>query len=62
MPKDFEAQLKRVKSETRADRGPASHRDRSMTGGERAETDAEKSQRQARKRKRRQPPIIQRTP
>ncbi len=62
MPKDFEAQLKRVKAGRRDDRALVGRRDTSLTGGERAETEAEKRQSRAKVRKPREAPIIERTP
>ncbi len=61
MPFELEAELKRVKATAKA-RKTQLRRDTGLTGGERAETPAERAQRCQRKSKPARPPIITRTP
>ncbi len=61
MPNDIEAELKRVKVRSKPKRPPL-RRDPALTGGERAETAAEKANRRKRRSRRPEPPIIQRPP
>lgn len=61
MSKDFEAELKRVEADAKSHPHRV-RRDPSMTGGERAETPAEKTERRKAKAKPPRAPIIQRTP
>jgi hypothetical protein len=61
MPKDVESEVKRVKPSPKPDPSQL-RRDPSLTGGERAETPAEKTARKSRPKKPVEPPIIERYP
>ncbi|HWI55967.1 MAG TPA: hypothetical protein VNZ22_01985 [Bacillota bacterium] len=58
MPNDLEAEVKKVEAKSKSER-PQPPRDPTLTGGERAETPAEKNERKRRKRQPKEPPIIQ---
>lgn len=58
MPNDIEAEVKHVHAKSKAD-AKRLRRDPSMTGGEKAETPAEKENRHREKLKPKEPPIIQ---
>ncbi|HVV00768.1 MAG TPA: hypothetical protein VHH88_05360 [Verrucomicrobiae bacterium] len=60
MPNDREAELKKIESKSKAH--PTERRDATMTGGEKAETKAEEQNRKHEQSRRREAPIIQRTP
>ncbi len=61
MRNDLEAELKRVEAKSKSERKPPK-RQPDLTGGERAETAAERAARKRRRAQPRRPPIVERTP